>query len=161
VPAFRVVPENGPDNKNESLGRANAAKFLERLCPYHGLPQVISEAERHIFEADAERMREDTDKPVTVGGHRPRARAAPAGPFGPVGTTRGPREPIRPQGALRIEQGRLMIRCRIAFSWEPAGARVGGPRLFLQQILAQVLTVQRKQLNTGVQSWLNHSISRS
>jgi len=27
VPASQFVPENGPDNKKQSLGRANAAKF--------------------------------------------------------------------------------------------------------------------------------------
>ena len=32
VPASRFVPENGPDNKKQSLGRANAAKFM-RLSP--------------------------------------------------------------------------------------------------------------------------------
>jgi putative DNA methylase len=28
VPASRFVPENGSDNKKQSLGRANAAKFM-------------------------------------------------------------------------------------------------------------------------------------
>lgn len=39
VPASRFVPENGPDNKKQSLGRANAAKFIERLCKYPGFPR--------------------------------------------------------------------------------------------------------------------------
>lgn len=66
VPASRFVPENGPDNKKQSLGRANAAKFIERLCKYPGNPTVIREAQRHILEAHAERLTEETGKPVTV-----------------------------------------------------------------------------------------------
>jgi len=31
VPASQFVPENGPDNKKQSLGRANAAKFIKKL----------------------------------------------------------------------------------------------------------------------------------
>jgi len=57
VPASRFMPQNGPDNKKQSLGRANAAKFLERLCKYPGEPAVIREAQRHILEAHAERPR--------------------------------------------------------------------------------------------------------
>ena len=56
VPASRFVPENGPENKKQSLGRANAAKFVERLCKYPGDPRVIAEAQRHILEAHAERL---------------------------------------------------------------------------------------------------------
>jgi putative DNA methylase len=56
VPASQFIPENGPDNKKQSLGRANAAKFLERLCQYPGSPQVIAEAQKHILEAHAERL---------------------------------------------------------------------------------------------------------
>jgi putative DNA methylase len=59
VPAARFVPENGPDNKKQSLGRANAAKFVERLCKYPGDPAVIKEAQRHILEAHAERLTEE------------------------------------------------------------------------------------------------------
>ena len=66
VPASRFVPENGPDNKKQSLGRANAAKFIERLCKYPGNPAVIKEAQRHILEAHAERLTEETGKPVTI-----------------------------------------------------------------------------------------------
>jgi putative DNA methylase len=66
VPASRFIPENGPDNKKQSLGRANAAKFVERLCQYPGSPQVIAEAQRHILEAHAERLTQETGKPVTV-----------------------------------------------------------------------------------------------
>jgi putative DNA methylase len=66
VPASRFVPENGPDNKKQSLGRANAAKFIERLCKYPGNPSVIKEAQRHILEAHAERLTIETGKKVTV-----------------------------------------------------------------------------------------------
>lgn len=66
VPASRFVPENGPDNKKQSLGRANAAKFIERLCKYPGQPAVIKEAEQHILEAHAERLTRETGQPVTV-----------------------------------------------------------------------------------------------
>ncbi len=66
VPASRFVPENGPDNKKQSLGRANAAKFIERLCKYPGNPTVIAEAQRHILEAHAERLTQETGEKVTV-----------------------------------------------------------------------------------------------
>lgn len=66
VPASRFIPENGPDNKKQSLGRANAAKFIERLCKYPGNPTVIKDAQRHILEAHAERLTIETGKKVTV-----------------------------------------------------------------------------------------------
>jgi len=56
VPASRFVPNAGSDEKKKSLGRANAAKFVERLCQYPGNPAVIAEAQRHILEAHAERL---------------------------------------------------------------------------------------------------------
>jgi len=66
VPASRFIPENGPDNKKQSLGRANAAKFVERLCKYPGNPSVIKDAQKHILEAHAERLTRETGKKVTV-----------------------------------------------------------------------------------------------
>lgn len=66
MPASRFQPANGPEAKRASLGRANAAKFVERLCKYPGDPKVIAEAERHILEAHAERLSQETGKPVTV-----------------------------------------------------------------------------------------------
>lgn len=66
VPASRFVPNAGSDEKKKSLGRANAAKFVERLCQYPGSPGVIQEAQRHILEAHAERLTEETGKKVTV-----------------------------------------------------------------------------------------------
>ena len=66
VPASRFVPDNGPDNKKQSLGRANAAKFVEKLCKYPGDPKIIKEAQQHILEAHAERLTHETGKKVTV-----------------------------------------------------------------------------------------------
>jgi putative DNA methylase len=65
VPASRFVPNGASDAKKKSLGRANAAKFVERLCKYPGDPKVIAEAQRHILEAHAERLTKETGKPVT------------------------------------------------------------------------------------------------
>lgn len=66
VPTKRFRPENGPENKRDSLMRANAAKFVERLCKYPGNLSVIKEAQRHIFEAHAERLSKEMGKKVTV-----------------------------------------------------------------------------------------------
>ena len=66
VPASKFIPKNGPDNKKQSLGRANAAKFIERLCQYPGNPAVIKDAQRHILEAHAERLTEETGRRVAV-----------------------------------------------------------------------------------------------
>jgi len=66
VPASRFVPDGATDEKKKSLGRANAAKFVERLCKYPGNPTVIAEAQRHILEAHAERLTGETGKKVTV-----------------------------------------------------------------------------------------------
>lgn len=56
VPAAQFVPENGPDNKKQSLGRANAAKFVTDLCKYPGIPHYIKQAQEHILEAHAKRL---------------------------------------------------------------------------------------------------------
>ncbi|MFH1009848.1 MAG: DUF1156 domain-containing protein [bacterium] len=66
VPASRFEPKNGPEEKRRSLGRANAAKFVERLCKYPGDPKVIKEAEQHILEAHAERLSAEQGKTITV-----------------------------------------------------------------------------------------------
>ena len=66
VPVSRFRPANGPEGKRDSLTRANAAKFVERLCKYPGAPQAIAEAQKHILEAHAERLSKETGKPVTV-----------------------------------------------------------------------------------------------
>ncbi len=66
VPISRFRPANGPEEKRDSLARANAARFVERLCKYPGDPTVIKQAERHILEAHAERLTKETGKKVTV-----------------------------------------------------------------------------------------------
>ena len=68
VPASRFAPGNGPDNKKQSLGRANAAKFLRRLCRYPSdskpeqkadIERAVKEAQRHILTAHADRLTEE------------------------------------------------------------------------------------------------------
>jgi putative DNA methylase len=66
VSAARFVPDAAGDSKKKSLGRANAAKFVERLCKYPGDHKAIAEAQRHILEAHAERLSHETGKRVTV-----------------------------------------------------------------------------------------------
>lgn len=66
VPLSRFVPNGASDDKKKSLGRANAAKFVERLCQYPGSPTIIAEAQRHILEAHAERLTLETGRKVTV-----------------------------------------------------------------------------------------------
>src|SRR6267143_1237129 len=66
VPASRFVPNGASTEKKKSLGRANAAKFVERLCLYPGNPSVIAEGQRHILESHAERLTQETGRKVTV-----------------------------------------------------------------------------------------------
>src|SRR2546425_5571103 len=56
VPASRFVPNGVRDEKKKSLGRANAAKFVQRLCRYPSdsrpeekadIARTIKEAQRH------------------------------------------------------------------------------------------------------------------
>jgi putative DNA methylase len=76
VPVSRFVPNGASDEKKKSLGRANAAKFVERLCQYPGGPSVIGEAQQHVLQAHAERLTQEAGKKVTVedivGGRAPR-----------------------------------------------------------------------------------------
>jgi len=78
VPAAQFRPENGPPEKMESLGRANAAKFVERLCTYPGASRSIQEAQRQIFEAHAARLSEERGVAISavdiVDGRAPRPR---------------------------------------------------------------------------------------
>lgn len=66
VTASQFVPNAGSDEKKKSLGRANAAKFVERLCQYPGSPAVIAEAQQHILKAHAERLTREMGTTVTV-----------------------------------------------------------------------------------------------
>src|ERR1017187_3930445 len=45
VPASRFVPNGASDEKKKSLGRANAARFVERLCQYPASPTAVAEAQ--------------------------------------------------------------------------------------------------------------------
>jgi hypothetical protein len=38
-------PENGPEEKWDVLARANAAKFVERLCTYPAVPNAVQNVE--------------------------------------------------------------------------------------------------------------------
>jgi putative DNA methylase len=53
VSASRFVPDGASDAKKKSLGRANAAQFVERLCRYPGDLRVITEAGQHLIEAQS------------------------------------------------------------------------------------------------------------
>jgi len=67
VPASQFVPKNGPDNKKQSLGRANASKFLTALCKYPGDSRVIAKAQEHILEAHAQRLTDELAEARTSG----------------------------------------------------------------------------------------------
>ncbi len=75
VPASQFVPNEGSDAQRKSLGRANAAKFIKRLCQYPtdakpeqkaDIERAVGEAQQHILTAHAERLGQETGKPVTV-----------------------------------------------------------------------------------------------
>jgi putative DNA methylase len=75
VPASRFVPNGASDEKKRSLGRANAAKFIERLCRYPSdskpeiawdIERAVKEAQQHILEAHAQRLTQETGTKVTV-----------------------------------------------------------------------------------------------
>ena len=67
VPVSRFAPKNGPEEKRANLTRANAAKFVERLCKYPGDPGTIAEAQRHILEAHANRLTKELTEGHTEG----------------------------------------------------------------------------------------------
>lgn len=58
VPADRFVPAGGSEAKKQSLGRANAARFVKELCQYPGPAEAISKAQDHIREAHQARTGE-------------------------------------------------------------------------------------------------------
>ena len=66
VPVSRFIPNGASNEKKKSLGRANAAKFVERLCQYPGDSRTIAEAERHILDAHAARLARESGNAVTV-----------------------------------------------------------------------------------------------
>jgi len=59
VSMSRFVPENGPGDKMWSLGRANAARFIQKLCKYPGNNNVFIEARTHVHEAHKYRHRKE------------------------------------------------------------------------------------------------------
>jgi putative DNA methylase len=67
VPASQFVPGNGPEDKKQSLGRANAAKFVTELCRYPGSPNVIKKAQKHILAAHASRLTSELAEAVRLG----------------------------------------------------------------------------------------------
>lgn len=67
VPASQFMPENGPDNKKQSLGRANAAKFITELCKYPGNPNAIIKAQEHILGAHAIRLTTEVTEGAKTG----------------------------------------------------------------------------------------------
>lgn len=78
VPSAQFVPNGATDAKKKSLGRANAAKFIKTLCQYPAPPHATVEAQHHVLQAHAERLTQETGKPVTtediVAGRAPRPR---------------------------------------------------------------------------------------
>jgi putative DNA methylase len=75
VPTSQFVPNGGSDTQKKGLGRANAAKFIKRLCQYPSdsklerkadIERAVKEAQQHILKAHAERLTQETGKPVTV-----------------------------------------------------------------------------------------------
>jgi putative DNA methylase len=78
TPATKFQPTTGPEEKRASLGRANATKFFKTLCSYPGTRTSMEEAERHLLEAHAARLTEETGEIVTAedikAGRAPRPR---------------------------------------------------------------------------------------
>lgn len=78
VPSTQFNPESGPQEKRASLGRANAATFVERLCTYPGGTRTIQEAHQQLLEAHAARLTDQSGTPVTAAdvanGRAPRPR---------------------------------------------------------------------------------------
>jgi putative DNA methylase len=85
VPVSRFVPNGATDGKKKSLGRANAAKFVQRLCRYPNdskpdqkadIDRANREAQHHIFESHAQRLTAEIGSNVTpediVAGRAPR-----------------------------------------------------------------------------------------
>jgi len=64
--ASRFVPQHGPKQKRVSIGQAHAAKFLERLCNFLGDPKVLTEAQLHILNAQAEQVWRETGQRVAA-----------------------------------------------------------------------------------------------
>jgi putative DNA methylase len=75
VPVSRFVPNGASDEKRKSLGRSNAAKFLQRLCRFPSdskpdekadIDRAVREAQQHILEAHAERLSADSPSAISI-----------------------------------------------------------------------------------------------
>jgi putative DNA methylase len=70
VPASRFAWSNesrkGKRGSGKDLGRAEAEKFIERLCKYPGDAGIIDEAQQHILEAHAERLSQEQGTKITA-----------------------------------------------------------------------------------------------
>jgi putative DNA methylase len=58
--------KKGKRGSAEDLGRAEAEKFLTKLCQYPGNPVTIAEAQGHILEAHAERLSQEQGTNIAV-----------------------------------------------------------------------------------------------
>ena len=76
VPAARFVPNGASDEKKKSLGRANAAKFVKRLCRYPSdskpeekadIERAVQDAQQHILDAHAQRLTGELAEAATKG----------------------------------------------------------------------------------------------
>jgi putative DNA methylase len=66
VPASQFTPPNGSEGKRASLARANAARFIEALCRYPAAEPVLADARRHVLQAHAERLSDETGEPISL-----------------------------------------------------------------------------------------------
>lgn len=64
--AWSNESKKGKRGSGKDLGRAEAEKFIERLCKYPGDERVIAEAQQHILEAHAERLSEELGEQITA-----------------------------------------------------------------------------------------------
>lgn len=62
VPTDQFRPANGPEEKRDSLARANAARFLERLCVRAVAPKDMATAAAHIRDANGGQTRRVLDQ---------------------------------------------------------------------------------------------------
>ncbi len=59
-------PVNGPEEKRDSLARANVAKFMKDLCTYPAPETPLKQARLHLLKAHAVRLSRERGEAVTV-----------------------------------------------------------------------------------------------
>ncbi|MBF0182508.1 MAG: DNA-processing protein DprA [Magnetococcales bacterium] len=59
-------PANGPEEKRDSLARANVAKFMKDLCTYPAPETPLKQARLHLLKAHAARLSRERGEAVTV-----------------------------------------------------------------------------------------------